>query len=258
MNGVRTNTLIIRTPEGIVFSFLLASPVTRFLAYTVDLACIAALTALARIVISLLEVVNLDFGAAIGVLIFFVLQIGYGMTCEWWWRGQTIGKRMLHLRVMDAQGLRVQFSQIAIRNLLRVVDMLPAFYLLGGVVAWFSPKTQRLGDLAASTIVIRTPKIEQPDLEQVAPGKFNSLRQHPHLEARLRQKISPVEARLALQALLRRDEFEPASRAELFARLGTHFRALVEFPPEAVEGITDEQYLRNVVDVVFRPRTAKM
>jgi hypothetical protein len=179
------------------------------------------------------------------------------MTCEWCWRGQTVGKRLFHLRVMDAQGLRVQFSQIAIRNLLRAVDMLPLFYLLGGVVAWFSPKTQRLGDLAASTVVIRTPKIEQPDLEQIAAGKFNSLRQHPHLEARLRQKISPVEARLALQALLRRDEFEPVSRAELFARLGGHFRALVEFPPEAVEGITDEQYLRNVVDVIFRPSIAK-
>jgi len=258
MSDVRTNTLIIRTPEGIAFSFLLASPITRFLAYVVDLACLAALAMVVRIFINLLAVVSTDFGGAASVLVFFVLQIGYGLTCEWFWRGQTVGKRLLRLRVMDAQGLRVQFSQIAIRNLLRAVDMIPAFYLLGGTVAWFSPKSQRLGDLAASTIVIRTPKIEQPDLDQVAPGKFNSLRQHPHLEARLRQKISPVEARLALQALMRREEFEPASRAELFNRLGEHFRALVEFPPEAVEGITDEQYLRNVVDVIFRPRTAKM
>jgi hypothetical protein len=58
-----------------------------------------------------------------------------------------------------------------------------------------------------------------------------------------------------LQALLRREEFAPRARAELFAQLGGHFRALVEFPPAAVDGITDEQYLRNVVDTVFRPRT---
>jgi hypothetical protein len=191
---------------------------------------------------------------AAGVLLFFAVQIGYGITCEWAWRGQTVGKRLLRLRVVDAQGLHVQFSQIAIRNLLRAVDLLPAFYLLGGTVAWLSPKTQRLGDLAANTIVIRTPKIAPPDLEQITAGKFNSLRQHPLLEARLRRKISPVEARLALQALLRRGEFEPASRAALFDRLGAHFRGLVEFPPESVEGITDEQYLRNVVDVVFSPR----
>jgi uncharacterized RDD family membrane protein YckC len=230
MSDVRTNTVIIRTPEGIAFSFLLASPITRFLAYVVDLACLAALAMVVRIFMNLLAVVSTDFGGAASVLVFFVLQIGYGLTCEWCWRGQTVGKRLLRLRVMDAQGLRVQFSQIAIRNLLRAVDMIPAFYLLGGIVAWFSPKSQRLGDLAASTIVIRTPKIEQPDLDQVAPGKFNSLRQHPHLEARLRQKISPIEARLALQ----------------------------EFPPDAVEGISDEQYLRNVVDVVFRPRAVKL
>jgi hypothetical protein len=130
--------------------------------------------------------------------------------------------------------------------------MLPAFYLVGGLATLINSRTQRLGDLAANTVVIRSPQIEQPDLEQVLTGKFNSLRSHPHLEARLRQKISPMEASLALQAILRRDEFEPRARAELFARLGEHFRSLVEFPPDVVEHITDEQYLRNVVDIVFR------
>lgn len=254
MNGIRTNDLVVRTPEGITFSYALASPVTRFLALIVDICCVTALISLVRLIVYLLSVVSLDVGMAVSVLVFFVLQIGYSIACEWLWRGQTVGKRVLRLRVMDARGLRVQFSQIAIRNLLRAVDGLPMLYLLGGIVAWCSPKTQRLGDIAANTVVVRTPKIEQPDLEQVSPGKFNSLRQHPHLEARLRQRVSPAEARLALQALLRREEFEPASRAALFARLGAHFRSLVEFPPEAVEGITDEQYLRNVVDVIFRPR----
>ena len=63
-----------------------------------------------------------------------------------------------------------------------------------------------------------------------------------------------MEASLALQAILRRDEFEPRARAELFARLGAHFRSLVEFPAETVEPITDEQYLRDVVDTVYRTR----
>jgi hypothetical protein len=188
------------------------------------------------------------------VLAYFAVQIGYGLFCEWLWRGQTVGKRLLRLRVVDAYGLRLQFSQIVIRNLLRFVDMLPAFYLVGGLATLINSRTQRLGDLAANTVVIRSPQIEQPDLEQVLAGKFNSLRSHPHLEARLRQKVSPVEASLALQAILRRDEFEPRSRAELFARLGEHFRALVEFPPDSVEHITDEQYLRNVIDTVFRSR----
>lgn len=248
----RASTLTIRTPEGVVFALQLASPVTRFLAWLVDFACISAACSILGTAMGLLGLISLDFTRAVTILLFFVLQIGYGLVCEWSWRGQTIGKRLLRLRVVDASGLRLQFSQIVIRNLLRFVDMLPAFYLVGGITTLLNAHTQRLGDIAASTVVVRSPKIEQPDLGQILAGKFNSLRAYPHLEARLRQRISPVEASLALQAILRREEFEPRARAELFARLGEHFRLLVEFPPESVENVTDEQYLRNVLDTVFR------
>lgn len=254
MNNVRASTLTIRTPEGVVFALRLASPFTRFLACALDFACVSAAMSIVGLAIGLLGLLSYDLSAAVYTLVFFTVQIGYGFFCEWLWRGQTIGKRLLRLRVVDAYGLRLQFSQIVIRNLLRFVDMLPAFYLIGGLAALINARTQRLGDLAANTVVIQSPQFEQPDLEQMLAGKFNSLRTHPQLEARLRQRISPVEASLALQAILRRDEFEPRARAELFARLGEHFRALVEFPPESVEHITDEQYLRNVIDTVYRSR----
>jgi len=173
---------------------------------------------------------------------------------EWFWRGQTLGKRLLRLRVMDAQGLRLQFSQIVIRNLLRFVDMLPAFYLVGGIACLASRRAQRLSDFAANTIVVRNPKIQEPDLDQLLAGKFNSLREYPHLAARLHQRVSPGEARVALQALIRRDELNAQERVELFSEIAAHLRSLVEFPPETTEGITDEQYVRNVVDVLFRPQ----
>jgi hypothetical protein len=191
------------------------------------------------------------------VLSYFILSLGYGMACEWWWRGQTVGKRVLRLRVMDAEGLRLHFPQIAIRNLLRAVDALPVAYFLGGIVGWCSAKGQRLGDIAANTIVVRHPKIVEPDLDQLLAGKYNSLRLHPHLAARLRQRVSPAEASVALQAIFRRDEFEPVARVELFAELAQHFRVKVEFPTEVGEGITDEQYIRNVVDVVYRNQASQ-
>src|SRR5207302_7547713 len=150
----------------------------------------------------------------------------------------------------DADGLHLQFNQIVTRNLLRFVDSLPLFYFLGGVVCWLNPKCQRLGDLAANTIVVRNPPLAEPDLDQLLAGKFNSLRQYPHLAARLRQRTSPAEAAIVVHALLRRDDFEPVARVELFGDLATHFRAKVEFPSEATDGIADEQYLRNVVDVL--------
>ena len=252
---VKTASLQIRTPEGIVFSQLLAGPVTRFLAWFIDVVCIGCLLKMLGAILVLLQVISADLSGALYALGYFILSIGYGVACEWSWRGQTIGKKLFHLRVVDAQGLRLQFNQIVVRNLLRFVDSLPAFYFVGGVVSLMSPSCQRLGDIAANTIVIRNPRLAQPDLEQLLAGKYNSLRQFPHLAARLRQRVLPTEAALALQALLRRDEFEPVARIELFADLAAHFRDKVEFPPEATDGITDEQYLRNVVDVLYRTRT---
>ncbi|OGW26614.1 MAG: transporter [Nitrospirae bacterium GWC2_42_7] len=248
----RTNTLYIRTPEGIIFSMLLAGPVTRFLAWGIDLACISVASSIIGTALIIFSIVSLDLAQALTALSFFIISIGYGIAAEWYWRGQTIGKKLLKLRVMDVQGLRLHFSQIMIRNLLRFVDSLPIFYFVGGVACLMSSRSQRLGDIAANTIVVRNPKIAEPDLKQILAGKYNSLRDYPYLSARLRQKVTPQEASIALQALLRRDELEPQARIELFEQIAAHFRTIVEFPEEAVQGITDEQYIRNVVDVVFK------
>jgi len=141
-----------------------------------------------------------------------------------------------------------------IRNLLRPVDGLPIFYLVGGIASLVSRRAQRLGDLVAGTVVVHNPLHTEPDVEQLLGGKYNSLRNHPHLAARLRQRATPDDARLALQAILRREEFEPEARVRLFRRFADYFRRLVPFPPETVESIPDEQYLRNVVDILFRTR----
>jgi uncharacterized RDD family membrane protein YckC len=249
---MRTNTLIVRTPEGILFPLLLAGPVTRFMAWFVDGVCIMVILQTIMLGLTLLQLVSGSLAAALQYLGFFVVSTGYGIVLEWWWRGQTVGKRLLRLRVMDAQGLRLQPSQIIIRNLLRFVDCLPLPYLVGGIAVLLSRRAQRLGDFAANTIVVRQPKTTAPDLDQLLAGKYNSFNEHPHLTARLRQRVSPAEAGIALQALLRRDELEPAARVELFRELADHFRAVTPFPAETTEGLPDEQYVRNVVDVVFR------
>ena len=249
-----TSELRIRTPEGIVFAYPLAGPVVRCLAWGIDFIVIVALTWLVGMLCALTGFLAGDVAMALFVLSYFVISIGYGVATEWLWRGQTLGKRLVRLRVMDARGLRLQLHQVLMRNLLRFVDLLPAFYLVGGVACLFSRHAQRLGDLAANTVVVHLPRHTEPDLDQLLAGKFNSLRQHPHLEARLRQRVSPEEARLALQALVRRDELDAAARVQLFAELAAHFKSLVVFPPESVEATPDEQYIRNVVDILFRTR----
>jgi uncharacterized RDD family membrane protein YckC len=248
--------LRIRTPEGIAFSYPLAGPVIRCLAWTMDLLVIAVLSQGLSTLGRIAGIVGEDFATAVSTIGFFVVSIGYSIATEWAWRGQTLGKRLLKLRVMDAQGLRLQWNQVLMRNLLRFVDMLPACYLVGGLACLCDRRARRLGDLAANTVVVHLPRHAEPDLDQLLAGKFNSLRQHPHLEARLRQRVSPEEARLALQSLVRRDELDPAARVQLFAELAEHFKSLVAFPPETAEAMSDEQYVRNVVDILFRTRDA--
>jgi uncharacterized RDD family membrane protein YckC len=246
--------LRIRTPEGIVFAYTLAGPVTRCLACAVDIFIVLGVERVAAMVLTFAGLLAPDIAQGLMIVAFFVISIGYGMLFEWLARGQTLGKKWLRLRVMDARGLRLQLHQVVIRNLLRFVDMLPFFYMLGGIVSILSPRGQRLGDLAAGTIVVHNPVLAEPDLDQLLAGKFNSMRAHPHLAGRLRQRVSPVEARLALQALVRRDELEPNARIQLFSDLAGHFRSLVSFPPEITEALPDEQYIRNVVDILFRTR----
>jgi uncharacterized RDD family membrane protein YckC len=254
----RVATLTIRTPEGIVFSLPLAGPVSRFLALAIDLCCIALGGGIINLVVALIRPLSLDLAMAIATYLYFGLSIGYGMGMEWLWRGQTIGKRVMGLRVVDDQGLRLHPSQIVTRNLLRFVDLLPAFYCVGGVAAVCGSLGQRLGDLAAGTVVVRAARPLRPDLALAVAGKFNSLREIPHLEARLRQRVAPRVAALALRAVLRRDELSPPARVALFRDVAAHLRTLVEFPPEATEGLSDEQYVRNVVDIVYRrPADAK-
>ena len=187
---MKTSSLLIRTPEGIIFSQLLAGPVTRFLAWLIDILCIGVLLNVLGTLLRVLDLLSLNISLAAITVGYFVINTGYGIFCEWAWRGQTIGKRLLGLRVVDAEGMRMQFNQIVTRNLLRFVDMLPAFYLVGGAACWFSRRCQRLGDVAANTIVIRTAAVTEPNLDQLAPGKFNSLRHYPHLAARLSDLLS--------------------------------------------------------------------
>jgi uncharacterized RDD family membrane protein YckC len=260
MTEERLDRLRVRTPEGVSFTFQLASPVPRLAAWFIDkLTILAAWTALS-VLIMMLAVFSPDFARGVVQVAFFALATGYGIACEWLWNGQTLGKRVLHLRVMDERGLPLRFSQVVIRNLLRAIDSLPVAYLVGGLAALVGRKAQRLGDFAAATIVVHEPPLARIDLGGFTLAKYNSLRGQQHVAARLRAGISPALAYAALQALWRREEFADAARVTLFAELAAHFRSLTPQPAEAGEGISDEQFVRNVVEVVFgaKPETASV
>jgi len=80
-------------------------------------------------------------------LVYFILAEGLG-------NGQSLGKKLVGIRVVNPGGGRISFNQAIIRNVLRMVDGL-ACYLVGAVLVWRSPRKQRLGDRVADTVVVR-------------------------------------------------------------------------------------------------------
>jgi uncharacterized RDD family membrane protein YckC len=251
MSGQRQSELIIETPEGVAFSYQLATPVSRALAWAVDAAVLGVVASIIGTVVASFKVISEDLAAGLTVLLYFATSVGYAIVLEWRCRGQTIGKRLFGLRVIDAHGLRLQFSQVVVRNLMRVFDTLPMFYLVGGIAAFHTRYAQRLGDLAAATVVARDRGLTEPDVDAVAPAKYNSLAAYPHLAARLRSVAPPEAVGIALRAVTQRARYSSGARIELFQELASYFRSLVKFPEEALIGISDEEYVRSALRVIL-------
>lgn len=255
MSADRTHLLRVRTPEGVAFTFKLASPVLRAGALFIDWLTVTATWMVLSFVLNLLSLLSADVAGMVTFIAYFVLTQGYSIAMEWLYGGRTIGKRLMKIRVVDARGLRLTFSQIALRNLLRFIDGLPLFYLVGGITALANRRGQRLGDLAADTLVVWEPPEPMPDFSALRGEKYNSLRAHLPTVARLRQAVTPAEGKAAWAALARRDQLEAAARVRLFADLADRFKALAGAPPEVTEGVADEQFVRNVVDVLYVTRS---
>lgn len=99
-----------------------------------------------------------DAGLAVAVTGAFLVVFGYPIAAETLANGQTVGKRLLGLAVVGTSGAPVTFMASTIRNVVRIVDLLPGTYLVGGVAIFATARNQRVGDMAAGTIVIHRPR----------------------------------------------------------------------------------------------------
>jgi uncharacterized RDD family membrane protein YckC len=150
----------VATPEGVDLEVTLAGVGSRFVAGVIDqLLRWAVLLALVALLAVLEATTGADgfSGAGVVVLIvaIFLVQFGYDVVFETRAAGRTPGKRWTGLRVVKIGGAPVGFVTSALRNILRIVDSLPGFYLVGMVSVLLTRNNQRLGDLAAGTIVVR-------------------------------------------------------------------------------------------------------
>lgn len=249
--------LELKTPEGINFQLPLAGFFSRFLALVIDQIAIAAGITLITSIAGIAGAVSQDVAISFIILMQFLISTGYGILLEWIWNGQTIGKKLLRLQVIDQMGMKLTFSQVVIRNLLRIVDMLPMLYGIGSISAFISPLNRRLGDIAANTIVISISKQEIPGFENIVPEKFNSFRDRLGVIAKLRNQCNYKIAYIALHALIRRDELIPEARVDVFNNLACYFKEILGSELDDIQALSDEKLVKNVVEVIFNSNNSK-
>lgn len=217
--------LPIETPEGITFSYELASLSERGWAYAVDF----LIRAVVLVVIGVLFLIFLGPALTAGVGLWFVLAFvvewGYFVLFEMIWDGQSPGKRLFNLRVMKSAGQPIGFFESALRNLLRGADLLPFSYAVATLCVLATRRFQRLGDLAAGTIVVH---------EKTAWFGSSNSENRPELAApELRRVVlSNRERRLLQEFVLRQDRLHPERREELARILAEPYRRRFNLPAE--------------------------
>lgn len=242
--------LTIETPEQIALEFTLASVGSRFLAIVVD-TLIQVAVALLVLLIVLGVIWTLGTGApsrtaaiwlfAVVLLVGFCLFYGYFALFEILWRGQTPGKRLVGLRVIGASGRPMTPFQALLRNLLRIVDQLPGLYAIGILFVLVTSRNQRLGDLAASTVVVheRPSAAESPQVVQgddVGRARRSSLRAN---------RLSDQEVALVERFLERRADLDVNVRERTAREIANRIRARLDLAPGA--GDQDEELLMRVL-----------
>lgn len=268
----------VQTPESVEFVYELAGLSSRALAALIDHALLSALLIVLTVVSYLTSCISALLFIPLGplaLLVTFATYFGYFAYFEWKWSGQTPGKRMLDLRVIDDRGLPLDGYQAVVRNLLRPIDMLPLLfrvgelglvhpgfalfqlvdyiaigvYGIGGLVAFLNPTGKRIGDWAAATLVVRTTQRVQPEAIIAPNEKYNSIQEDAALRARVRRILTLEERETLLQLCLRRNELEFEPRQRLFAEAAAHLEQRLDFPRDPF--MSEEKFVQNVTAVVM-------
>ncbi|MFO7679710.1 MAG: RDD family protein [Chloroflexota bacterium] len=233
--------LNIDTPENVIFGYEVVGIGSRFMAALVDTSLIVLLQIIVYVPMLLLFGEQLFEGestwvVALFLLLSFIFLWGYYIFFEVLWIGQSPGKRWVGLRVICANGSPLTLTESIIRNLVRIVDFLPLAYGVGVVVMFIDGQSRRLGDIAASTLVIRDK--ETVTLSSLSQQNRTSDYVNPdgQIVAEVRawplHKLTPADVLLAENLLQRRTEL--ANSQALAAQILQKYLLKMELPPESV------------------------
>ncbi len=201
------------TPEAVVLEFETAGVASRLLARVIDAIALWIVLFVVALVVTTAFVGSETTGIILIVFLLFFLILGYWMLLETLWQGRTLGKAAMGLRVVTTEGAPVTFRHSAIRAIVGLVDFfLPPLGPVAVVSVLVSPSDQRLGDLAAGTIVLR---------ERSAGGPATALAlteppgREPLMAALQLARLSEGQYSVVRRFLLRAHSLTPESRARL-------------------------------------------
>lgn len=174
-------TVRITTSQNIDIDYEVAGVGERVLARLIDFALFFLLYILA-IILAVFVFRSLSDAAFLpAVIIYAALFVFYDLICESLMNGQSIGKRIIKIKVISLDGRRPTFSQYLLRWLFRIVDFSLSFQLCGLICVAVSEKQQRVGDMVAGTTLIKTkPRttadhlIYRPQLDDYVPVFTNA------------------------------------------------------------------------------------
>jgi uncharacterized membrane protein SpoIIM required for sporulation/uncharacterized RDD family membrane protein YckC len=234
----------IRVPSatGVDARIVLAGPGARAIAFVLDWLIRTGLAVVWLLAAALLILGDLDFDVRsedevlwtlLGALPASAIYFLYHMVLEPLMSGRTPGKRMIGLRVLTPEGIVPGVGALLTRNVFRLIDSLPVFYVVGLLFVMFGRRHVRLGDLAAGTVlaVERAPFLEKLDAERGEPAKHRAWREARERAAVLgRRHGSDVHDALAVVADYRQAARELGaareSNAPDAARLAEHLEAV--------------------------------
>lgn len=221
--------LSVETPEQININFQKAGIGSRFYAALLDTLLLVLLIIVGTYVnnnfITELEAVFGKWLSAIGGIVVFALFWGYYMIFEITTNGQSPGKMVLGLRVIKDGGYPISFADSAIRNLVRVVDFLPFCYAAGLFAMLLNKNWQRLGDLAAGTLVVKVSradlKLTRENLKATTSPINISPQEFLYTDWIQPSLVTDAELDMIREYLLRRSMLSFVRKTELARTIGT-------------------------------------
>ncbi|HET9443939.1 MAG TPA: RDD family protein [Acidimicrobiales bacterium] len=237
------------TPEAVVLEFETAGMASRLLSGFIDLLAQGALLFGVGIALSFVATV-LELGGlgnALFYLTVFLVIFGYPVSQETLWRGRTLGKAALGLRVVTVEGAPIRFRHAAIRAILGLLDK----YLLTGAVGIVSllvtTRNQRLGDLVAGTIVLRERSGAGRPTAVTFPVPYGFEDYVASLDV---SRLSHDDYAAVRSFLLRAAGIDPASRYALASRLASSLLGRLHTTPPS--GAHPELFLACVASAYQR------